>query len=77
MLKSTDPKKPNKKGTGEDFFSLFTFPMLFPFLISSRKTPYPIPFPPAHEHTNPGFLVLVFPYTGASSLQRTQGISSH
>ena len=29
-------------------FSLFTFQMLSPFLISPLKTPYPTPLPPTH-----------------------------
>jgi hypothetical protein len=45
---------------------LFGFQMLFPFLISLPKTPYPIPLPPAHQPTHFHFLVLAFPYTGAA-----------
>ena len=56
--------------------------MLSPFVVSIPKTPYPIlPYPcfcegvppPIHSH----FPILAFPYTGASSLHRTKGLSSH
>jgi hypothetical protein len=63
-----------------EIFSLFTFQVVSPFLVSPLKIPYPIPplprvFPhlPTHSH----FYGLMFPYTGASSLQRTKGLSSH
>jgi hypothetical protein len=49
--------------------------MLSPFLVSPPKTPYLLPLPPAHQPTY--FLALAFPYTGASSLHRTKGLSFH
>jgi hypothetical protein len=56
-------------------FSLFTFQMLSPFLLSPQKTPDPIPSLPAHQCTC--FPDLSFPYTRAQSLHRTKGLSSH
>ena len=53
--------------------------MFPPFLVSPPKTPYSITsFPlrtntPTHSH----FPVLAFPYTGALSLHRIKGLSSH
>jgi hypothetical protein len=58
-------------------FSLFAFQMLSPFLIPRLKTPYPIPTTPAHQTTHSHIPVLEFPYTGASSLHKTKGLSSH
>ena len=56
-------------------FSLFTFQMLSPFLVSPPKIPYP------SSHCSPNLplplLVLAFPYTGAYSLLKTKGLSSH
>ena len=51
--------------------------MLSPFLVSPQKIPYPIPPPPASMRGLPNpliyshFLVLAFPYTGASVFHRT------
>jgi hypothetical protein len=47
------------------------------FLVSLLKISYPIPPPPAQQSTLSHFPVLAFPYTGASSLHRTKGLSSH
>jgi hypothetical protein len=47
----------------------------FPCLLS--KTPYPVPPPPSYQPTHSHFLVLAFPYTGASSLLRTKDLSYH
>ena len=47
-----------------------------PFPCYFSKNPYPIPFPlltNSHSH----FADLAFPYTGASSFHRTNGLSSH
>jgi hypothetical protein len=57
-------------------FSLFTFQMLFPFLVSPLKTPIPSSSPwslPTHS-CSPD---LAFPYNGTSSLHRIKGLSSH
>jgi hypothetical protein len=51
--------------------------MLPPFLVSPSNTPYPLPPPPAPQSTHSHFLALAFPYTGAQSLHRTTGLSSH
>jgi hypothetical protein len=51
--------------------------MLSLFLVSPPKTPYPISLPPAHQPTHSYFPVLAFSYTGALSLYRTKGLSSH
>ena len=51
--------------------------MLSPFLVSPPKIPYPIPSSPAHQPTYSCFPVLAFTYTGALSLPRTKGLSSH
>jgi hypothetical protein len=51
------------------FYPLSSFPF--------QKPPYPIPPPPVHEPTYSRLPVLAFPYTGASSLHRTKGLSSH
>ena len=51
--------------------------MLSSFLVSPLKTPYSLPHPPAHQPTYSCFLALAFPYTGAWSLHRTKGLSSH
>jgi hypothetical protein len=58
-------------------FSLFTFQMLSPFLISPLKTPYPISPPPVQQPIHSCFPVLAFPYNGALSLHRTKDLSSH
>ena len=50
-------------------FSLFTFRMLSPFLVSPLKTPYPLLPPSAHQPTHTGFLALAFPYTGCAYSQ--------
>ena len=42
-----------------------------------RKPPYPIPPPSVHQPDHSRFPVLAFPYTGASSLHRNKGLSSH
>jgi hypothetical protein len=52
-----------------DIFS-FTFRML------SQKFPIPYPYP-APQPSNPYFLALAFPCTGAYGLQKTRGLSSH
>jgi hypothetical protein len=44
-------------------FSLFTFQMLSPFLVSPSKTPYFLLRPPAHQPTHSCFLALAFPYS--------------
>ena len=57
-------------------FYLFTFQMLFPFLVYPPEATYPIHphlIPPTHSH----FTTLAFPNTGTSSLHRTKGLSSH
>ena len=64
-------------------FSLFIFQMLSPFPVSPPQTPYPIlplpasmrvlPHPPNHSCLP----ALAFPYTAASRLHRTKGLSSH
>ena len=57
--------------------------MLYPFLVSPLHTPYHIPPQPAamrvlpHIPTHSYLIALVFPYTGASSLHRTNGLPSH
>jgi hypothetical protein len=57
--------------------------MLSPFLVSPAQTPYSIPPPPAFMRvfTNPPtqscYPTLAFPYTGASCIHRTKGLSSH
>ena len=60
----------------DQIFSLFTFQMLSPFLISSLKIPSPLPL----LTKLPGyscFLALTFFYTGAQNLHRTKDLSSH
>ena len=57
--------------------------MLSPFPVSPQETPYPIlplpgfmrvlPHPPTYSH----FTALSFPYTLASSLHSTRGLSSY
>jgi hypothetical protein len=49
---------------------------VIPFPGFPSKNPHPHPPPPAHQPTHSCFLVLAFPYTGASSLLRTKGLSS-
>ena len=57
--------------------------MLFPFLTSPPQCPYPIPPILAskrvhpHPNTHSYLTTLAFPYTGTSSLLRTQGLFSH
>ena len=51
--------------------------MLSPFLVSPPKNPIPPPHSPAHQPTHSCFLALAFLYTGAYSLHRTKGLSSH
>jgi hypothetical protein len=58
-------------------FSLFTFQMLSPFLVSTLQTPFPIPPSTAHQLIHSCFLALAFPYTGSESLHRTKGLSYH
>ena len=48
-----------------------------PFFVSPPKMSYSIPPSPAHQPTHSCFVVLAFPYTGASILHRTKGLSSH
>jgi hypothetical protein len=58
-------------------FSLFTFQMLSRFLVSPPKTPSsipPIPLLPNPPTPIPGSRI---PHTGAWSLHRTKGLSSH
>jgi hypothetical protein len=63
-------------------FSLFTFQMLSPFLVSPLKTSYPNLLPPAsmrvlpHPPTHSCLPALEFLDTEASSLQRTKVLSS-
>jgi hypothetical protein len=64
-------------------FSLFTFQMLFPYLVSPLEIPCLIlplstyvrvlPHPPTHSRLP----TMAFPYTVASSLHRTKDLSSH
>ena len=57
--------------------------MLSPFPVPTPETPYCIPLPPAsvrvlvHLPTYCCLPALAFPYTGASSLHNTKGLSSH
>ena len=57
--------------------------MLSSFPVSPPETPYPIPLPPASKRllpqppTHSCLPTLAFPYTGASSLHGTKGLSSH
>jgi hypothetical protein len=48
--------------------SLLIFQIVSPFLVSPLKTSLSPPPPPAHQPTDSCFLVLAFPYTGASYL---------
>jgi hypothetical protein len=48
-----------------EIFSLFTFKMLYPFLVSPLKIPYPPPISPCSPTYPLPFLVLAFPYTWA------------
>jgi hypothetical protein len=50
--------------------------MLSLFQVSALKSPYTISHP-AHQLTHSRSPVLAFPYTGALSLHRTKGLSSH
>jgi hypothetical protein len=52
-------------------FSLFTFQMLSPFMVSPQA-PYPIPPPPTYQPTHSCFPVLAFPYTGVSNPHSTK-----
>ena len=52
-------------------------PNIIPLLVSSLTNPYPIPPHIAHQPTHSCFPLLAFPYTRASSLLRTNGLSSH
>jgi hypothetical protein len=65
-------------------FYVFTFQMLYPFLVSLLEPPLShSPFswfyegapPPTHPHSH--LTALAFPYTGESSLHRTKGLSSY
>jgi hypothetical protein len=64
---------------------LFTFQMFSPFLDSSPSpppdplslSPSPCFYKGVPIPTHPCLLAFTFPYTGASSLQRTKGLSSH
>ena len=64
-------------------FSLFTFQILSPFSVSFPQTHCPIPCPSAsmrvfpHSPIHSCLPALTFPYTGAFSLHRTKGLSSH
>jgi hypothetical protein len=64
-------------------FSLFTFQMLSPFLVPPLETLYPTLTPASmrvfHHHppTCSSLPTLTFPYTGASNLPRTKGLTSH
>ena len=57
--------------------------MLSSFPVSPLQTPYPTPHPAAsmrvfpHPPTHTCLPALVFLYTGASSLYRTKGLTSH
>ena len=77
-----------KRGRKNYFFYwilyVVTFQMLSPFSVSHSETPYPMPptlIPwgcfPTHPATHSLCHTLAFPYTRASSLQRTRGLSSH
>ena len=50
--------------------------MVSHFLVSPLKTPYPLPSP-LLTNTHSCFLFLAFPSTGAQSLPRNKGLSSH
>jgi hypothetical protein len=56
---------------------LIYFFIYISFLVSTPKTTYTISPPHACQPTHSSFSVLAFPYTGASSLHRTKGLSSH
>ena len=63
--------------------SLFLLSDIF-YIYISNVIPFPdypsknpLSPPPAHQPTYSYFLVLAFPYTGALSLLRTKGLSSH
>jgi hypothetical protein len=64
-------------------FYSFMFQMLSPFLVSHLGIPYPFHPPPAsmsvllQEPTQSYLPTMAFPYTGAWSLPRTKGLSSH
>ena len=55
-----------------NIFSSFTFQMLYPLLVSSRKSPISSPCP-APQPTHSRFLALAFPCTGANDLRKTKG----
>jgi hypothetical protein len=50
---------------------------VIPFPRFPLQNPYPIPPPPSHQPTHFHFPALAFPYTGASSLHKAKGVSSH
>jgi hypothetical protein len=50
---------------------------IIPFPGFPSESPHPLSPHPAHQSTHSHFLALAFPYTGASSLHRTKGLSSH
>ena len=50
---------------------------VIPFPHFCFKTPYSLPPTPVSQPTHSRFLVLAFPYTGASSLPRSKGLFSH
>ena len=58
-------------------FPLFTFQMVLPFLVTPPKIPYPICPPCLQTVPHIHFPDMAFPYTGASSLHRSNGLSSH
>jgi hypothetical protein len=57
------------------FFNYILNVIPFPYFPS--QNPHPLPTHSAHQPTHSHFLVLAFPYTGASSIHRTNGLSSH
>jgi hypothetical protein len=62
------------------FFIYISNDILFPGF--PLETPYPIPTPASitvfpYPLTHSHLFTLAFPYTGASSLHRTKGLSSH
>ena len=63
-------------------FYLYTFQILSSLTVPPPETPYTIPPPPASirvlpQPTHSCLPALAFPYTGALSLHRTKGLSSH
>ena len=65
------------------YFLFFTYQRLSPFPGFLSENPHPISPPPASMRlflylpTHSHFPILAFPYTGASSLHRTKGLSFH